>query len=102
MSKRRQDREDRILERYQLENRELKQTVRSLQKKLKALNKGYYKFMVAQDEEQEKEAIEAAKETAKKICWACGTGEYKEIIVMNRRFRRCQDCGKTGKITILK
>lgn len=97
---RKADREDRMLERLQLENRELKQTVRSLQKKLKQLSKGYYKFMVAQDEEQEKEAVQEAKETAKKLCYDC-SGEYKEIIIINRRFRQCQDCGKRGKVTIL-
>lgn len=100
MSRRRQDREDSLLERLQNELRELKQTNRSLQKKLKSLSKGYYKFMVAQDEQEEKEAVEEAKETAKKLCHEC-SGEYREIIIAKRRFRKCQDCGKTGKVTIL-
>lgn len=97
---RRQDREDRLLERLQTENKELKQLNRSLMKKVKSLSKGYYKFMVAQDEEQEKEAVQEAKETAKKLCYEC-SGEYKEIIIVNRRFRQCQDCGKRGKVTVI-
>ena len=98
---RKSDREDRLLERLQEENRTLKQINRSLMKQVKKLNRGYLKFTEAETKEEEKEAIKEAKEVAKKICWDCGTGEYKEIIIMNRRFRKCQDCGKQGKVTIL-
>lgn len=95
------EREQRVLERLQEENKILKQANRRLQKQVKELGRGYYKFMVAQDEEQEKEAVHEARETAKKICYDCGTGEYKEIIVAKRRWRQCAECGKRGKVTIL-
>lgn len=100
MSKR-QDREDRLIDRLQEENRTLKQINRSLQKQVKKLSRGYRKFLAVQGAEEEKEAVQEAKEVAKKICWQCNTGEYREVIIANRRFRQCQDCGKRGKVTIL-
>lgn len=100
MSKR-QDREDRILERLQEENKTLKQINRSLMKQVKKLGRGYRKFMLAQDEGEVDDAVEKVKAAAKKMCFACGIGEYKEVIVMNRRWRQCSECGKRGKVTIL-
>lgn len=100
MSKR-YDREDRIAERLKEENRELKQINRSLMKQVKKLSRGYLKFTTAETKAEEQEAVHEAKETAKKICFSCNEGEYKEIIVMNRRWRQCQACNKKGKVTIL-
>lgn len=100
MSKR-WEREERIIDRLNIENKKLKSENKTLRRKLRELSKGYYRFMVAEDEAQEKEAAEQAKEVAQKLCYECH-GEYKEIIVVNRRFRQCQDCGKRGKVTILK
>ena len=95
------EREERIIERLQQENRILKSENRHLRKKLKELSKGYYKFMVAEDEFKQEEAVETAKKVAEKICYDCNIGDYKEIIIMNRRFRQCTHCGKRGKVTIL-
>jgi len=93
----RQDREDRLLERLQEENRTLKQMNRSLQKQVKKLNRGYRKFLAVQGEEEEREAVEEAKEVAKKICWDCNEGEFKKIEIAGRYFRLCNVCGKRGK-----
>jgi uncharacterized protein (DUF342 family) len=100
MSKR-TEREEKVQERLERENRELKQINRSLMKRVKKLGRGYRKFMLAQDEGEEQDAVEAAKIAAKKMCFSCGIGEYKEVIVMNRRWRQCSECGKRGKVTIL-
>lgn len=89
-NKRQEDETERLLK----QNRELKATNRSLMKQLKKLNKGYYKL-------REEETIEDVPEVVKKMCWDCGFGEYKEIIVHNRRWRACTNCGKRGKASII-
>jgi hypothetical protein len=93
------EREEKLITRLQLENKKLKELNRSLSKKLKQLNKGYYKYLYESDTQQEKDTC--IKEVAKKICWDCAIGEYKEMVVLNRRWRECQNCGKRGKIKIL-
>lgn len=95
------EREERLIERLQTEAKKLKSENKTLRRKLHELSKGYYKFMVAQDDEQEQEAVYEAKEVAKKICYDCRIGDYKEIIILNRRWRQCQNCGKKGKVSIL-
>lgn len=95
------DREEKENERLIQENRNLKSENRHLKKKLKQLNKGYYKFLYAENEEEEQELLQEVKEVAKKICWDCGIGEYQEKIVLNRRWRECSNCEKRGKTTIL-
>lgn len=92
----RHEREERILERLTLENKELKQINRSLLKQVKKLSRGYRKFM-AEDDESEKDAVECAKEIAKKMCWDCSEGEFKKIEIAGRYFRLCNVCGKRGK-----
>lgn len=95
------EREERIIERLQQENKILKSENRHLRKKLKELSKGYYKFMIAEDEFKQDEAIQSAKKVAEKICYDCSVGNYKEIIIHNRRWRQCDNCGKRGKVKIL-
>lgn len=88
---------DRLLK----ENRELKAINRSLLKQVKKLTKGYYKYLEDEESKKEDNVEEFVEQTVNKICWDCGTGEYKEIIVINRRWRQCQNCGKKGKVSIL-
>lgn len=92
-------REESENERLLKENRELKSINRSLLKQVKKLTKGYYKYL--EDEENKEEVEDFVEETVNKICWDCGTGDYKEIIVVNRRWRQCQNCGKKGKVSIV-
>jgi membrane protease subunit (stomatin/prohibitin family) len=99
MSKR-QDREEKVIERLEAENRTLKQINRSLMKRVKKLGRGYRKFMLAQDEGEEQDAVEAARIAAKKMCFQCGMGEYKKVEIANRYFRMCKECGKRGKTKI--
>lgn len=94
------EREQKVVERLEKENRELKSENRTLRRKLRELSKGYYKYMVAEDEEQQLEALQKVQEVAEKVCWDC-QGTYKLIVIANRRFRRCNDCGKQGKVTIV-
>lgn len=96
----RHEREEKILDRLQKENRALKGENRRLLKKLRELGKGYYKYMVAQDEEQEQEAIQETEAAVEKVCFNC-SGEYRLFLIANRRFRLCQSCGKTGKVKIV-
>jgi hypothetical protein len=94
----RYQREEKELERLERHVRELKKENKSLHKRLKQLSRGYYKFL---SKDTEEEAIEEAKQEAKKICWQCSVGEYKLIFIGNRRFRMCQHCGKRGKTSIV-
>lgn len=94
---RKSDREDRILERLQEENRTLKQVNRSLQKKLKTLTKGYYKFLNSDSQEEEQEAVFEAKQVAGKICWDCKVGTLQLIDLVSRYYRQCDNCSKRTK-----
>lgn len=85
-------REQDELERLQEEVRTLKSTNRSLMKRLKKLNKGYYKL--AEEEKLDEEDI---PQVVKKMCWDCTVGELIRIEVGNRYFRRCENCGKRTK-----
>lgn len=96
------NREERINERLQEEVKKLKQENRQLRQRLKNVSKGYYKYLLETEDIVEENIIETNKNEVKKICWDCGIGEYKEIIVMKRRWRQCQSCGKKGKVSILK
>lgn len=89
------EREQRILERLHQENRQLKQEVKSLRNSIRKLNKGYHKL--EEDDKIEKKDIPVE---AKK-CWDCTIGNYNLVIIMNRRFRRCDNCGKTGKVSLI-
>lgn len=94
------DREQNEIDRLNKENRELKSLNRQLHKKLKQLNKGYYKYLLNEDDDREK-AIEEVKTVAEKICFDCSIGEYKLMTIANRRWRLCSYCGKKGKVTII-
>jgi len=98
VSKKYQRRENEF-ERIEKELRRYKEENKHLRKKLKQLNKGYYKYLYESDTQKEKD--ECIQKIAKKICWDCNTGEYKEVIILNRRWRQCDNCGKKGKIKIL-
>lgn len=88
-------REQDELERLQQEVRTLKSTNKALLKRLKKLNKGYYKL--AEEDKLDEEDI---PKNVKKLCWDCDS-LYAEIIVHNRRWRQCQGCGKRGKVSII-
>lgn len=90
------EREEKEIERLQKDNRELKSENRTLRRRLKQLNKGYRKL-----EEDEIITSEDIPPEIKKICWDCSIGNYNEVIIGNRRFRRCDNCHKTGKVTLL-
>ncbi len=91
MSKR-HEREQRITERLQLENRKLKSENKTLRRKMRELSKGYYKFMVAEDTEEEQEAVQEAKATAQKICWTCKEGILELVNLGVRYYRQCSSC----------
>ncbi len=95
MRKKRKRTDDDQVESLELQVRELKQENRYLQKKIKKLNKGYYRLR----DEEKLEEVDIPKEV-QKLCWDCND-VYKEMIIANRRFRQCQGCGKRGKVTVL-
>lgn len=88
------EREDKIIDRLQLENKALKKQVKNLQKSIRRLNKGFHRL-------EEKEVIETKDIPSEaKKCWDC-SGNYEICVIMNRRFRKCSDCGKRGKVKVI-
>lgn len=91
------DRENRIFDRLQEENKKLKQENKRLKKQVSSLSKGYYKFLYTDTEEDTQEAVKQAKEVAKKICFDCRMGELKLSILGNKYWRYCNNCTKRTK-----
>lgn len=89
---RKADREGNLIDRLQEDNRILKQENKRLKKQLKTLNKGYYKFMIAEDEEDEQEAVKEVRQTAQKICWTCHEGFLELVHLGVRYYRQCNSC----------
>jgi hypothetical protein len=99
----RYDREDRIIDRLQRENKELKKENRSLQQRLKRVSRGYKAYLDKDPLEEPSRHQENAKlegRDADKVCWECN-GSLKVIIVGNRRFRKCDQCDKRTKVRII-
>lgn len=96
MSKR--SKEDKLVEQLEGKIRELKQENRQLHRRLSRVTKGYKSYL---DKEDLNSEIIMNKKEEKKICYECSTGEYRLMVIGNRRFRRCTECGKTGKVTII-
>lgn len=84
------EREDKIIDRLERENRELKNHIRGLTASIRKLNKGYNKFLF---EDKEKEAVVSAKKIAKKICYVCHVGSMEKVSLGNRYFRKCTNEG---------
>lgn len=80
------------LERLEKELREYKAENKALRKKLKVVNKGYYKYLVASDKAEQEEASEQIKAIAIKICYSCNIGNLKLMILGNRYIRKCTNC----------
>lgn len=93
MSKK-QDREEREIERLYKTNRELKAEVRRLQKLCKKLDRGFKRTINATEE------YENIPEEVQKLCFQCG-GEFKKIEVLGRSWRCCQDCGRRSSTKVI-
>lgn len=97
MGRKKNDREDDIVERLEKEIRELKSINRSLLKRLKKVDKEYHKSLDAAEETKEEDLQEIAKPIKLKNCNDCGKGTIKEINLMGRIFLECSGCGPKGK-----
>ena len=64
--------------------RELKAVIRSLQKRLKKVSRGYNKYIADEYKEEEEEVIPT--------CPSCGKGTVKETIILGRSFLACSLC----------
>jgi hypothetical protein len=78
-------REEKIVERLERDNRELKATVRTLQKRLKKYSKGF----PVEEYEEEVFHKELPKE---KICYSCRIGKLMYVDLGNRYLRACSNC----------
>lgn len=74
------------VERLEKQIRELKATNRSLERRLKKLNKGYYKIR----DEGKIEEKDIPKEV--KICYSCRVGHLQLIDLGSRYYRQCNEC----------
>jgi dsDNA-specific endonuclease/ATPase MutS2 len=95
------DREEKELDRLEKQVRELKKENKSLHKRLKQLSRGYRKFLAAETEEEDKEALSAAKKEAEKICYDCQKGILEVKVVLNRRWRECTICPKRTRTKLI-
>ena len=84
---RKADREDRVIDRLERENRELKSTVRSLQKRLARVTKGYRGDSDIPQEKPKKK--EPPKET---LCHECRQGNLTEVELIGRIIESCDFC----------
>jgi hypothetical protein len=94
--KRKKSSDEETIERLENEIRELKSLNRSLLRRLKKVDKGYYKNR----DEDDEESVEAPKEyfkEQKKSCTNCAKGELIEVSVAGRKFIRCELCGFRSK-----
>jgi hypothetical protein len=85
-------REEDTAERLEKENRELKALVRSLQRRLKKIDKDYAKEMAEENKERHlKDDFEEPLEFKVK-CTHCERGHVIEIDIVGRKFERCTTC----------
>lgn len=94
---RKNNREEDKVESLEIQVRELKSENRQLHKRLKKLSRGYYKYL----EEDVHEEPEPIKKEEKRICFDCTRGEMVLHIILNRRFRECNVCGRRTKTKII-
>lgn len=88
---RKADREVRVMQRLQQENRSLKQEVKSLRNSIRKLNRGYDK-LVEEEKIEEKDIPIPAK-----ICYDCNVGTLEKVSVFGRYWRQCNNCPKRTK-----
>lgn len=88
------DREQRVLQRLQSENRSLKQEVKSLRNSIRKLNRGYHKL------EEEEKIEEKDIPIPAKICYDCNVGEMVKTTILNRSWRQCSNCTRRTKVKI--
>lgn len=90
-------REASVVERLEKENRELKALSKSLQKRLKKVSRGYYKFIEEEALEESTEALEKVTKELNKLCWECGVGNLIKVDLGPRYFRKCNNCPRRTK-----
>lgn len=87
-------------EQIRKENRELKQTIRTLQKRIKKLDRGYNKTR-NEKPPSKSDLNKMNTEVDDNDCPECGRGQIIATILANRVLTRCNNCdyrGKTKKI----
>jgi rubrerythrin len=89
------EREEKVIDRLERLNRELKAENRRLHKLLKQINKGFNKL---RDEEKIDE--EDIPKVLTKVCWDC-SGELIKYEMVGRRWYTCDTCGKRTPVKFL-
>lgn len=85
------EREQKVLDRLQRENRELKQEIKSLRNSVRRLNKGFHRLADDDVIEEKEVPIEA------KICYDCSVGHLQKVSILGRYWRQCNNCPKRTK-----
>ena len=85
-------REENINERLEQENRQLKQQVRFLSKRLKKTTRGFYKVQNEDNTDEKENIIEEAIKEIEKICWTCKVGVLAKVELLGRYWRKCGNC----------
>ena len=95
MGKKRFISEDRIFE-LERENRELKEQIEALIKRLKKVDKRFKKEQDNANKPEEKQPEETTKNTKRK-CEVCEKGKIIEVEIVGRFFERCNTCNYKSK-----
>lgn len=90
-------REEDYIESLEQKLRDLKSENRYLNKQLKKVTRGYRKYL----NEEPVEEIKKPSKDDPKDCWECSRGKLIVKVVLDRRFRECDVCGKRTKTKII-
>ena len=104
MSKR--SKEDKLVEQLEAKIRELKQENKTLHKRLSRVNKGYYKYLIEdfENETSEEEVKKKEKKEELKLCFVCNVGYLNKVLILNRYWRECSNpkCDNRTKVKVFK
>lgn len=89
---RKQQREVDLVDRLEKENRELKSTVRTLQKRLKKIDKDYRVELEEASKERQLEDDQKVRKAPAPKCLHCGKGNLFEVDLLGRVFVNCDSC----------
>lgn len=97
--------EDKLVDSLEAKIRDLKQENKTLHKRLSRVNKGYYKYLLEDFENETEEQVKKKeKKEELKLCFVCNAGYLEKIVILNRYFRECSNtkCDNRTKTKVFK
>ncbi|NJO65345.1 MAG: hypothetical protein HC836_46815 [Richelia sp. RM2_1_2] len=93
------EREQKIVDRLERENRELKQKLRQLTNSIRRLSKGHKKLQEIEEPEELKREV---RKVAEKICFECNLGTLQLQTILDKYYRSCNNCNYRTRAKNLK